>query len=64
MRKCKKCGKEIVFIKTKAGKLAPVDYESLQEYEKGLPESHLKLEKHHISHFATCPFANSFRKRG
>lgn len=62
MTKCKKCGKEILFLKTKTGKLMPVDYESLKEYEKGLPESYLKIQKHHISHFSTCPYAKDFRK--
>lgn len=52
---CKACGAEIVFLRTAAGKLMPVDAETVSpedtEYE---PESG------HVSHFKTCPKANEF----
>ena len=41
--KCKKCGKEIIFIRTRGGNLMPTNLDL-------------------ISHFATCKFANEFRK--
>lgn len=68
MLKCKSCNKEIAFLVTrKNNKFIPVDYDSLSDEEKSL----LKEDKtvyfeqfRHVSHFATCPFANKYRKYG
>ena len=84
--KCRGCGKEIAFIKTKAGKSMPVDPEAvyfirdcgclfvmpdgstergrLADFEEkaaiGIPGG---AEIGYISHFATCPAADQFRKK-
>ena len=78
--KCRACGAEIMFIKTKAGKTIPVDTESRRFFpEKDGKELFVMLdgstkrgrsvmaeidgtEIGFISHFATCPEADSFRK--
>lgn len=53
---CRGCGEQIVWFKTDAGKNMPVNVESV---EKG--DEQLDL-KRHVSHFSTCPAANTFRK--
>lgn len=45
---CRSCKEEIYWIKTKNGKNMPVSMGMMNEY---------------ISHFATCPAANKFRKK-
>ena len=58
MAKCNGCGAEIKFIKTKAGKMMPVDNK---------PQTFIDIAGNvktvYISHFATCPQANQFRKK-
>jgi len=66
MARCKKCNAEIYFLNTSNGKLIPVDANSLNEVElydlkNGLRR--LYNHKRHISHFSTCKFAGSFRKK-
>ena len=46
--KCKKCGKRIWFAKTNNGKLIPIEMVRLAVWD---------------THFATCPYANEFRKK-
>ena len=46
--KCKACGKDILWCKTKNGKAMPVELVSLAKWD---------------THYATCPFANSFRRK-
>ena len=53
---CKKCNAEIIFLKTKNNKFQPVDF------KPEIKETDIFDSKIHISHFATCPFADSFRK--
>ena len=53
--KCRGCGKEIMFIPTKTGKMMPID---LETYDGGT----LFDASKHTSHFATCPQAKEFRK--
>jgi DNA-directed RNA polymerase subunit RPC12/RpoP len=53
--KCRACGYKIVFVPTKTGKLIPVNADTYDN-------SRLFDIKKHISHFATCPKANNFRK--
>lgn len=68
--KCKSCGADIFFIKTKMGKWHPLDAGIIiSDGKKLLFGGKLcgfkKLEagrKGFISHFATCPEANKFRK--
>lgn len=47
--KCRKCGQEIYWAVTKNNKNMPVTYNS--QYDSW------------DSHFATCPFANEFRRK-
>ena len=55
--KCRSCGSPIAWMKTRTGKHMPVDIKTTKpndtEYEP----------KRHISHFATCPQANTWRGR-
>ena len=56
--KCKACGREIVFMKTRGGKFIPVNYEKrFDGDETFLPQAG------HVAHFATCPEADRFRRR-
>jgi len=53
---CRACSAPIVWLITAAGKLMPVNQDSFAPgdvyYEPGK----------HVSHFTTCPQANSFRR--
>ena len=57
MKNCKSCGKEIVFLKTKNGKIIPVNADTIQGKETVYDH---KIG--HVSHFATCKDASKFRK--
>lgn len=46
--KCKACGKDILWAETKNGKAMPVELVSLALWD---------------THYATCPYANSFRRK-
>jgi len=56
--KCKKCGKAIIFLRSTGPKPVPVNAETV-----GLHDERYEAKKH-VSHFADCPFAKDFRKRG
>lgn len=68
--RCKSCGAEIFFAKTKAGKFIPCDYDITESDGndilyvddivgfKKLPVG----RKGYLSHFATCPEAKKFRR--
>lgn len=56
--RCSSCGADIVWFRTKAGKRMPVDESSTQPNDA----EHMLDLKRHISHFATCPEANKWRK--
>lgn len=54
---CKGCGFQIVWVKTKAGKNMPCDPELVKVVtEDG------DVVTGRVSHFATCPNADDFRK--
>ena len=68
---CPACKAEIFFIKTPAGKAAPLDAKPVKVWvgrvlkvsdDLSLPV-HWALIEAHTSHFATCPFADRFRKQ-
>jgi hypothetical protein len=69
MAKCKGCGADIEWIKTAEGKSHPVDAKPVKVWinlQRGNEDHHLD-ERHglkvgFISHFATCPKAQQFRK--
>ena len=56
---CRSCGKPVVWFRTKAGKRMPVDAEST----KPTDAAHQLDLKRHVSHFATCPYADQHRSR-
>ena len=57
MSKCRSCGEEIVWLDTDSGKKIPVDADTVFDKEATVfdPEQM-------ISHFATCPDADKWRK--
>lgn len=58
MSKCKGCGAEITWIKTKAGKLMPCNSEkSTIVTEQG------EIVVGHVPHWATCSKANEFKEK-
>ena len=66
--KCKACGKEIIFLRTAKGRNMPTDWESLPSADQrnaseGIPPM-FDAKRGHISHFATCPKAEKFRRKG
>lgn len=77
MSKCKSCGAEIIWVPTESGKMMPCDAKpiSYREDDNGsltLVTSDGRVIKAkadatsdtfgYISHFATCPSANEWRK--
>lgn len=56
--RCRSCDAPIVWFKTKAGKVMPVDESSTYPTDR---EDQLDLTRHK-SHFATCPNANQHRR--
>ena len=65
MALCKSCKAHIVYLKTNSDKHIPVNYDTLTLDERANLQT-LQVffnPDHHISHFATCPDANKFRKK-
>lgn len=70
---CKKCGAQIRFVRTKAGKWLPCDphtksHDALQGHimvtEDGrITKNHTPLDIGFVPHWATCPYAEEFRRR-
>jgi len=54
--RCRTCRAQIIWFKTEAGKNMPVDADSVKPEDDELDLSR------HVSHFATCPQADSHRK--
>jgi hypothetical protein len=54
--RCRSCRARIIWFKTSAGKNMPVDADTVEP-----DDDELDLGRH-VSHFATCPAASSFRK--
>lgn len=76
---CRGCGAQIKFIKTSRGKWMPVDPEPIHasdvregdyligedgELFKILGESDQENDFGYVPHFATCPKADEFKRRG
>ena len=54
---CRSCKKPIVWLTTKNGRTMPVD-------EAGVSEGDVVFDAtRHVSHFSTCPAADTFRKK-
>jgi len=71
MSKCKGCGKTIVWGMTEAGKKIPLDpkppvYRVLDENPEpnAYMENVKRAQRCYVSHFATCPKANEFSRKG
>jgi len=62
--KCKGCGADILWIKTKKGKLMPVNASPIKAYQinEYMPPEWLLIDVH-IPHWATCPNAKNFKRR-
>lgn len=56
MAKCRSCGAEIFWMKTKSGKNMPVDFDDELTREKEFDADRMQ------SHFATCSEADKHRK--
>lgn len=59
-KSCASCGASIVWMKTSAGRAMPVDSASVAPSDD---TSTLFDPGRHTSHFATCPNADSHRRR-
>lgn len=76
MEKCRKCGKEILWIRTKSGKWMPCDPDPVR-FDAGGPDifvtkygetvkgtvSDAGLKTGFVPHWATCRYADDFRKK-
>jgi len=56
--RCRSCRARIIFLPTSAGRVMPVDADTVDE------EDEVYEQGKHVSHFATCPEANKFRRGG
>jgi hypothetical protein len=54
---CRSCQAAIIWFKSATGKNVPIDASSVQPGDQVLDTSR------HISHFATCPDADKFRRK-
>ena len=80
MTTCRGCGQNIIWIKTKAGKMMPCDPQphsikegpgdmilltAAGEIIRGTPRAYDNGadKTGYISHFSTCPAADTFRRR-
>lgn len=64
MDKCKACGADIMWVKTQTGSSTPVDSASAQKRYVKHQDGTWRLSDTFVSHFATCPKADQFRKPG
>ena len=63
--KCKGCGADIFFIRTKKGKLAPISIASMEKryiLTRGDPDQEGKIVDTYLPHHADCPEVDQFRK--
>ncbi|MBU0475280.1 MAG: hypothetical protein KKF62_14095 [Bacteroidetes bacterium] len=58
---CKSCGAKIIFMRTNSGKYIPVNFDSV--VGSGIPSYEIFNSKKHTSHFATCPYVATHRKK-
>jgi len=67
MTNCKKCGREILFLKTTAGARIPVNADSVSvNQQSGIIagfDVYFDPKEGHRTHFADCPFADKFRTK-
>lgn len=55
---CRSCGLPVVWFRTSSGKRMPVDAKTTRPTDA----AHQLDLKRHVSHFATCPQADNWRK--
>lgn len=62
-KRCKSCGAQIVFVKTKADKVAPLNawFKILRTQKVG--DIELAEVESGASHFSTCPQKQQFRRK-
>lgn len=67
-RPCKACGRRLSFVKTAEGKIVPLDTVApVFEVRPGPDGGAIAVRSDQsfgVSHFATCPSANQFSKKG
>ncbi len=68
MSACRSCGARIVWAKTSTGKAIPVDADPVEHgnivlSSGGVAEVGPAGSGTHVSHFATCPERDEWRKR-
>ena len=65
VQKCKSCKTDIVWMKTAKNKFIPVNLNERVRVYLDFTEPRPLIFNHKTmeSHFATCPFADSFRKQ-
>lgn len=71
---CKGCGKPIVFVADEDGKTIPIDPRPPVYYAtvwaadvsdiRGTPVQVRRVKEAFVSHFATCPKASEFSRKG
>lgn len=54
--RCRSCRAKVIWFKTEAGKRMPIDADTVEA-----EDDELDLERH-VSHFSTCPDADSWRR--
>ncbi len=64
MSACRSCGAEIVWKKTASGKNVPLDLPEKRyvENKTSIHRGQVEIQDTWLSHFATCPNADSHRK--
>ena len=64
--KCRSCGRNIMWLKTRNGKNIPVDIPKFKDGESAHEAVTTAVEFNYdymISHFATCPNADKHRRK-
>ncbi len=62
---CRACGAHIVFVRTKKGKLMPINVNPTSAEFRAPNAGELAyVHKEHQPHFLSCPKADEFRQRG
>jgi hypothetical protein len=61
--RCRSCRAEIVWVKTRAAKLMPLDAKPEKRWVLGEGDQSARLVDTYVSHYASCPDAETWRKR-
>ena len=64
MPPCKSCGQELLWVKSSSGKNIPLNAEPIKKVwtENKKTQTWYFSDEAYVSHFATCPNADQFRK--